>query len=167
MNPELASQLRDIHGLDAVSWWPLATGWWLVLGLALILVLLLVLLIRNLHHFPIRSWHRDAWRQLRELKRQAEEMPVNEIAADLSELLRRIAIARIGRERAAGLTGEHWLTWLQENDPAGFDWGTHGKLLLTLPYAPPDSMRESRHQLLPLIDAALAWTDRLSRFKHV
>ncbi len=167
MNPELASQLRDIHGLDPVSWWPLAAGWWLVIGLALVVIFLLVLLIRNLHHFPIRSWHRDAWRQLRELKRQSDSMPVNQLATDLSELLRRIAIARIGRERAAGLTGEHWLAWLHDNDPAGFDWSLHGKPLLTLPYAPPEALRQSRHELLPLIDAALAWTDRLSRFRHV
>ena len=81
MNPELASQLRDIHGLDMIPWWPLASGWWLVLALVVILILLLVLLIRNLHHFPIRTWHRDAWRQLRELKRQSGDLPVNELAA--------------------------------------------------------------------------------------
>ena len=31
--PDLLSQLRDIRGLDAISWWPLAPGWWGVAAL--------------------------------------------------------------------------------------------------------------------------------------
>ena len=35
MDPEQIP-LRDLHLPDAISWWPLAPGWWIVLGLALI-----------------------------------------------------------------------------------------------------------------------------------
>ena len=38
INPQtqqLLSQLRDIRGLEDVSWWPLAPGWWILLGLCL------------------------------------------------------------------------------------------------------------------------------------
>ena len=38
MNPELVSQLRDIHTADAVSWWPPAPGWWLLAMLVLVLL---------------------------------------------------------------------------------------------------------------------------------
>ena len=38
MNPDLLSQLRDIHAAPEVSWWPPAPGWWL---LALIVLLVL------------------------------------------------------------------------------------------------------------------------------
>ena len=82
-------------------------------------------------------------------------MPTQQIAIELSELLRRIAIARLGRAHVAGLSGESWLTWLQQHDPAGFDWPRFGKPLLTLPYAPPGSSQENVEQLLPLIDAAM------------
>jgi hypothetical protein len=167
VNPELVSQLHDIHGLDAIPWWPIATGWWLVAALALAAVVMLVSLVRNLLRYPAGSWRRHAWKQLRDLKQRAGRMSAQELAGDLSELLRRIAIARLGREQAAGLTGDRWLAWLQQHDPAGFDWAQHGKPLLTLPYAPDDADENDSKQLLPLINAAFAWVDRRERLARV
>ena len=161
MNPEMVARLRDIQGLDEISWWPLATGWWLLAVLVIVLLFAMVSLVRNLWRYPAGSWRRHAWKQLRILKQQANRMPVQQLAGELSELLRRIAIARLGRARTAGLSGERWLAWLQEHDPAGFAWTRRGRPLLTLPYAPPDSGQEdSAGQLLTLIDAAFAWVDR-------
>lgn len=45
MNPDLLSQLRDIHTAPAVPWWPPAPGWWV---LALLLLLVLAWLARRL-----------------------------------------------------------------------------------------------------------------------
>ncbi len=167
MNPELLAQLRDISGLDAIPWWPLASGWWLLAIVLLLALYLLFSLLRSLLHYPAGSWHRDAWRQLRRLKQQSSRLPAGQVAGELSELIRRIAVARFGREEAAALTGEDWLAWLKAHDPAGFDWSTQGSLLLTLPYAPAGEESASIDQLRPLISAALAWTDRRRRFGHV
>ena len=76
---------------------------------------------------------------------------------ELSELLRRIAMARCGREACAGLSGEAWLDWLSQNDPRRFDWRARGRLLLELPYRPPDDT-DYGAQMHELVDAALAWT---------
>jgi hypothetical protein len=81
--------------------------------------------------------------------------------------MRRIAIARFGRSQTAALTGERWLAWLHSHDPTGFDWAHCGKPLLTLPYAPPGAYPESRQQLLAMLDAAFAWTDKRRRLRHV
>jgi hypothetical protein len=167
VNPDLVTQLRDINGLDGIPWWPLATGWWLLAALCVAAVFALVSLLRNLRHYPAGSWHRDAWKQLRDLRQRAAGMPVNELASELSELMRRIAVARLGRDRAAGLTGERWLDCLQRHDPEGFVWTRWGKPLLTLPYAPSATRQEYREQLLPLIDAALVWTDKRERPRDV
>jgi len=156
----MINRLHDIKGLDEVSWWPLAPGWWLLAALAIGLLYALVLLLRNLRRYPAGSWRRHAWKQLRALKQQANRMPAQQLAGELSELMRRIAIARLGRARAAGLSGQRWLEWLQQHDPAGFGWIRHGQPLLTLPYSPPDSTADNNRQLLPLIEAAFVWVDR-------
>ncbi|MFQ5642769.1 MAG: DUF4381 domain-containing protein [Thiogranum sp.] len=167
MNPDMLTRLRDIQGLDEISWWPLAGGWWLLALLLIVLLFALGSLVRNLWRYPAGSWRRPAWQQLRTLRQQAYRMPAQQFAGELSELLRRIAIARLGRARAAGLSGERWLAWLQEHDPAGFDWSRHGRPLLTLPYAPPEQGKDNGRQLLPLLDAAFAWVDRNNGHRHV
>ena len=159
MNPELAAQLRDIHELDPVSWWPLAPGWWLVFLLGLFLLYLFFSLLRNLRRYPAGSWNRDAWKQLRLLKQQSPGMQPRQLAGALSELARRIAVARAGREDAASLSGEDWLIWLETNDPRGYPWTRNGTPLLRMPYAPPTAGDEgSRAQLMELLDALFPWT---------
>jgi len=166
VNPDMLARLRDIQGLDPIPWWPLAIGWWLLAALVIVLLFALLSALRNLRRYPPGSWHRPAWKQLCALQQQANRMPAQQLAGELSELLRRIAIARLGRARAAGLSGERWLVWLQEHDPAGFAWTRRGRPLLTLPYGPPDDDQGDSGQLLPLIDAAFAWVDRSAGRHH-
>jgi hypothetical protein len=82
--------------------------------------------------------------------------PAKQVASELSELLRRIAIARCGREETAALTDEAWLDWLQSNDSSGFLWREKGRILLVLPYAPPNRNAD-KADLAQLIDAAIHW----------
>ena len=35
--------LRDIHGLDAIPWWPMAPGWWYLIALVPIIGTLILL----------------------------------------------------------------------------------------------------------------------------
>ena len=41
---QLLQQLRDVHVPDSVSWWPLAIGWWVIIGLVALIALLLLAL---------------------------------------------------------------------------------------------------------------------------
>lgn len=163
---DLQGALRDIHGLDPVSWWPLAPGWWLSALGTLLLLWLLVRLLRRVagRRRPERApsprrprWQRAAAGQLHDLRRTVRRGDPKQAATLLSELLRRVAIARCGRAACAGLQGAAWLEWLSQHDPEGHDWRQHGDLLLRAPYAPPGS-HDDRLALLHMIDAALAWT---------
>jgi hypothetical protein len=123
--------LRDIHGLDTIPWWPLATGWWYLIAVAGLLLLGVVIRYWMIYTGVWLGWRGDARRQLRELRKDLRRDDPREIAGRLSELLRRIAMARSGRKVAAGLTGGRWLQWLNEHDDSRFDWERHGQILLT------------------------------------
>lgn len=161
MQPGL-DQLRDIQGITGVPWWPLATGWWLLLAVLVALAFAAyhwrtILRLRvPIPGITLGTWRWDAAAQLRSLRRRAREGQDPKATVDeLSQLLRRIAMARWGRESCAGLTGEEWLAWLATKDPAGFPWEVRGRLLATAPYAPRGALSE--RELLALVDAAYTW----------
>jgi hypothetical protein len=148
--------LRDIRGIDPAPWWPPAPGWWLLLALVVLAVALIWGFIRWRRLYPLGRWQHDARRHLLALRKRMRREPAKQVASELSELLRRIAIARCGRENTAALTDEAWLDWLQSNDSSGFLWRERGRMLLVLPYAPPDRSAD-KEELAQLIDAAILW----------
>lgn len=150
-----AQYLRDIRGIDPVGWWPPAPGWWLIAMLGLALLGAGFWLWRMREYSAVR-WRADALQRLKILRRQLHNLEPKAVASELSELLRRIAIARGGRESCAGLVGEEWLNWLSQADPTAFDWKGRGQILLELPYAPPQTQGEHK-ELVDLIDAAIRW----------
>lgn len=150
--------LRDIHGLGAVPWWPLAPGWWYLAGLVCLLLLSIGIRYWLFYNAGWLGWRGDARRQLRQLKKSLATDAPHAVAGRLSELLRRIAMVRSGRQQAAGLTGDSWLLWLAEQDKTGFDWERQGQVLLTAPYMPPE-MAVERDELAALIRAATRWID--------
>jgi len=134
---ENALPLRDLHLPDAIGWWPLAPGWWVVLAIA---VAVFVYLAWRVY----KRWQFHAPRRyaLRELARfEAEYLehrnPVV-LGKQLSELLRRGMLAYAPREEVAGLTGEAWLVWLDEGMPLPYFHTEGGKSLLNLPYRDPE-----------------------------
>ncbi len=141
MNPELRP-LRDIHDTLGNPWWPLAPGWWLLLALVVGIVALIWhyrrarLILPAIPLLHLGDWRWDARRELQRLRRTPRQTSLKDRLAELSELLKRIAMARHGRAACAGLHGQAWLDWLSAHDPDGFDWRQQGQLLIRAPYAP-------------------------------
>ena len=156
MSPAL-DQLRDIRGLDALPWWPLPPGWWFVLAGILTLVLIAYVVLYWWRRGGSGDWRGEAARQIKALRERLAWADARTLAGELSELLRRIAIARVGRRGCAGLVNDDWLAWLEAHDPNGFAWRSEGQILIQLPYAPPGD-RSPAAGLVPLVDAAEAWT---------
>ncbi|MEN3792341.1 DUF4381 domain-containing protein [Fulvimarina sp. MAC3] len=132
MNPEVSpqtlaklDQLRDIHLPEPIGWWPLAPGWWALIGLIFILAVsvLVWMMIRR------RSARFLALRELEAIEPERN----GEFLTKLSSLLRRVA-----RRRSAGpdvLTGKAWSAFLMQGKYGmGRDSAT---LLATGPYGPP------------------------------
>ena len=132
-----ALPLRDLHLPDAIGWWPLAPGWW-------VLIVMAAIGLAWLAWRWYRAWRFNAPRRyaLRELARcEADYLEHRDPVAlgkQVSELLRRSMLAYAPRDEVAGLTGEAWLAWLDGNMPVPYFHTEGGRSLLTLPYRDPD-----------------------------
>ncbi len=133
--------LRGLHLPDAIGWWPLAPGWWLVIAL---LVLGLGLLLRDALRRHARS------RARRHALRQLEQYTVAfaghgnavTLGIEISELLRRAMLAYAPRGDVAGLTGEAWLAWLDRDLAEPRFLKGAGRSLLDLPYRNPANVEQ-------------------------
>ena len=128
--------LRDLHPPEAIGWWPLAPGWWVLLAIAA--AALGYLAWRLLKRWQFNAPRRYALRELARFEAEYLEHrnPVM-LGKQLSELLRRGMLAYAPREEVAGLTGEAWLAWLDEGMPLPYFHTDGGKSLLNLPYRDP------------------------------
>ena len=144
-------QLHDIEGLDAISSWPLAIGWWICIACG---ILAIWLIWRRINY--LRSWQRDTFKRLDLLEKNLSPATSGETIAFLSEYLRRIAVRRFPRQECAGLVGDAWLKWLKAHDPKQFDWTENGKVLIEIPYAPAHTDLPLQ-QIKELIQATRTW----------
>ena len=154
MNP-LLEQLHDIDGLDAISFWPLAYGWWAVIVFCTALCIVMAGWIYYRVAFK-RSWKGDTLKKLALLEKNASEITARETVILLSEYLRRIALKRFSRKECASLMGMEWLNWLAQHDPKKFDWKVKGAPLISAPYSPAD-YRLPNEKIKELIKAVRNW----------
>lgn len=148
-------ELHDIQGLDSVSWFPLAPGWWIVIGsLVSVFSVIGLLFFLKKRQQSKNNWQltaQQAWQTL-----QSNLISDRERLQRLSHLLRWVAIQRYGRSSCASLSGQDWLYWLTEHDPKGFDWQQHGKLLIESNYMPANVEIETE-KLQKLFGAVKHW----------
>jgi hypothetical protein len=133
---ENALPLRDLHLPDAIGWWPLAPGWWALLGL--LAVGLAFLAARWYRAWVFNAPRRHALLELSRIEADyLEHRDPVVLGKRLSELLRRGMLAYAPRGEVAGLTGEAWLKWLDGGMPVPYFHTEGARSLLTLPYRDP------------------------------
>lgn len=100
--------LRDIH-LPAAAWWPLAPGWWIVLGLVVLALVASVLVgVRRRHRRMLRvALH--AIGQLQTAQQSTHDGA--ELVAQASQLLRRVALQV--EPHVASTDGAEWRAFVQ------------------------------------------------------
>lgn len=151
----LIDELNDIEGIDVISPWPLAIGWWVLIAIGILLLMVALWFLKRRVDY-LRSWKRDAFKKLDALEHNLTPANSKDTVAFLSEYLRRIALRRFPRQECAGLVGDEWLMWLQKHDPKQFDWPLKGKLLVEVVYA-PDREELPLTQIKELIQATRHW----------
>ncbi len=153
MNP-LELPLRDIHLPDSVSWWPIASGWWLLLAILFVIAIII--------------WAVSEIRARKQLRQQAlleldalqqnfhQHQELGRLASDCSILLRRVALSRFNRQQVAGLTGTEWVKFLnQQGEQAHFN----AELSDVLTHAPYQNHCDYNAEAL--LSAARHWLEQL------
>ena len=114
MNPDLLSQLRDIHAAPAVSWWPPAPGWWV---LALMLLVLLFWLGRRLL-VRIRVHQRRkqmlGWVDHLNANIDPQRHPQAYLST-LNRIFKLVALRAFPGQHCAALAGQDWADFLTAN----------------------------------------------------
>lgn len=157
MNDPL-SQLRDIHLPTPVSWWPPAPGWWLLLALLILVAVMLGWYLRR--RSRRLDLYRAALQELDEIRQHFDkERDSSRLAAELSRLLRRVAISIRLDEDVAGLTGTAWLAWLDAQvDGNSFTEGA-GQFLTDGAYRPIGELQDADE----LLDIVEDWLKKVTR----
>ncbi|MEA3277360.1 MAG: DUF4381 domain-containing protein [Pseudomonadota bacterium] len=142
--------LRDIHAPPTPDLWPPAPGWWV----ALILTAALLALAGSRLYRRFRI-HRRRRKILDELADLQTGSTGPDLAAEVSALLKRVALARYPRAEVAPLTGADWLHFLDRNGGGGRFAEGPGRVLADGPYAP-----EASFDAAGLLSLAEEWVKR-------
>ncbi|MBP5344399.1 MAG: DUF4381 domain-containing protein [Alphaproteobacteria bacterium] len=118
--------LKGLHVMDQPSWWPLAYGWWIVFVGVVFAVILF---------FMLRKWWRArpvvyAMHELQKIQKISKDI---EYLRALSNLMKRVAILRFGREEIAPLTEDKWQHFLLQVVPHTFS-ESEAKSIALSPY---------------------------------
>jgi len=113
-DPYSLDQLHDIIEPAAISWWPPATGFWLLL--ALVLVWCLAIALRSWIRYQRNTYRREALAQLHKIVPRLHAADSrNSALAEIAQLLKRVALTTCAREKVAALTGNSWLAFLDQS----------------------------------------------------
>jgi hypothetical protein len=142
--------LRDIHIPEAISWWPLAIGWWITMLVIPMLLWISFLIYKRLTR---KTAIKTAKKLLAELKQDKTKTDTQKII-DISALIRRVTISVSPREECASLTGLTWLEYLDKSvKDQGFTQGV-GRCLADVSYrkSPAENIN-----ILELINLTERW----------
>ncbi len=124
--------LRDIHSPPPISFWPPAPGWWILVALILLGIVGGWLLFRWQKK---RALQKAALAELNQLQQSLSDgLDLSTFSAQVSTLLRRLALTQFNRNEVSGLTGNAWLEFLDRTGQTDrFTQGV-GKVIITAPY---------------------------------
>ncbi|API86031.1 DUF4381 domain-containing protein [Francisella uliginis] len=127
-NNSLLEQLKDIYLPDRISQlWPLAYGWWIVLGIIVLIVILVLIVLRLKKK---KKQYKNSI--INEFRQEVESVYKNDpthVLECISVYLKRVAMQKFPSEEIKTLYGEKWLEFLDSKiDEDSFE-ATKARLL--------------------------------------
>jgi len=114
MNPDLMAQLRDIHGAPPVPWWPPAPGWWVVA--LLVLAVLLWFGRQLLARYRVHQRRRQMLGWIDHLNATVDpQKDPQAYLSTLNRVFKVVALRAFHEQQCAGMAGEQWTDFLQQN----------------------------------------------------
>ena len=146
--------LRDIHVPDPISWWPIAPGWY---GLVVLMLLFLFAGFWGRRIYRRGEAKREGLRLLLIYEKQAQQGDSSAvICAQVTELLRRVALVYFPRQDIAGLQGDDWIMFLNQTGKRT-DFMRVRKLLLETPYQSLAMAHDKLEDLTLLFTLVRTW----------
>lgn len=155
-DPYSLDNLQDIVEPAAVSWWPPATGFWILF--ALLLVWVSAIGLRLLIRYQRNSYRREALVLLKQIEPGLQPAQTRGSAlGEAAMLLKRTALSAYPRKDVAKLSGEEWLAFLDgSGNTHDFSRGA-ASVIGSISWQPQAGASLSDEQLKEIVGAVRHW----------
>jgi len=133
ISPQDVLQLKDIHLPLSPEQWPPAAGWWMLAITGLLLLGWVIF--RLLKYWRRYRLQKEILLSLDVLEEDHSDKQIPEFLAEVSILLRRVAMMNFPPQQVAALTGKGWLSFLDLHGGNGEYSNGVGSVLAVGPYA--------------------------------
>lgn len=151
MNDQLKSileqQLRDVQTPEAVSWWPLAIGWWLVA--AIVISLIIFSIIKLVKHRQRNAYKKLAVAELNQHFSDWQESQNNNAYLQAANAVLKRSCSYFNSQLntpTASLSGRSWVVYLNAHCKTKFSNNTENALSYELYKENPTSDIDNVHQ---------------------
>ena len=148
--------LRDIHLPDAISWWPPAIGWWILLALIIAAIIFIPKLYRRMTYTPLNKVANKTYQNIIDEFKENNNDSAFIIAT--SQFLRQTAMSYCGRDEVAQLTGDKWIEALNNITEQDFFTDDLKQNLVSAPYQKNISI-DAEH----IINTVQSWLIKLPK----
>ncbi len=148
--------LRDIVIPEPVVFWPPAPFVWVLLGVTCLGMA--VLIWRGVARWHARAYRREGLARLSQIEGRLHSRGEAEAAlADVSVLLKRVALAAFSRRLVAPLYGEGWLAFLDSTCKGCTFSSGSSRLQVSAMVAAPDALQISTDDCKQIVKLSRTW----------
>jgi hypothetical protein len=156
-NSDPLNALRDIHLPNAISWWPLAPGWYVLIVLSILACTICCFYIAQRRKQGLAKREALILLNIYMQNYANRQAGTQQSTASLNELLRRVALAYYPRVEVASLSGKSWIDFLNRTGK-NLDFKAIEFMLLELPYKPDQIIN-----IKPLFTRTKLWIQQRSK----